>query len=55
MDEPLTPMVEASAGVHELFTSLVDGGFTAQQALYIIGVCLGQQMFIHNNPDVTDL
>lgn len=55
MDEPLTPMVEASAGVHELFTSLVEGGFTEQQALYIIGVCLGQQIINKNNPPVTDL
>lgn len=36
----LTPMQEGIANIHELFTSLVAGGFTEMQALIMLGVML---------------
>lgn len=37
MDD-LTPLVEATTQVHELFISLMAGGFTEMQALHMLGV-----------------
>lgn len=44
--EPMTPMAEATAHLHEMFVTLVAGGFTEAQALHMLGVMLatnGQQ------------
>jgi hypothetical protein len=38
MDEPLTPMTEASTQLHELFETLLASGFTQLQACTIVGV-----------------
>ena len=35
-----TPLQDGAAGVHELFKTLVESGFTEMQALYMIGVML---------------
>lgn len=40
MDEPLTPLTEGAAGLHEMFASLVRAGFSETQALYMLGVFL---------------
>ena len=37
---PLSPMAEAVIQMHELFTSLTEGGFTERQACMIIGEML---------------
>jgi len=41
----LTPLAEAAAQMHELYTAWQAAGFTQQEALYLLGVVLqsGQQ------------
>lgn len=39
----LTVMAEASAGLHEMFVTLVESGFTEWQALRVLGVMLAEQ------------
>jgi hypothetical protein len=38
--EPVTPLAAGAAATHEMFLTLVGGGFTEQQALYIIAQIL---------------
>ena len=38
--EPMSPIVEATAQMHELYLRLQNGGFTAGEALVILGVML---------------
>ena len=42
-NEPLTPMQESTAQVHELFTSLMEGGFTEDQALRMVVLFIVEQ------------
>ena len=35
-DEPITPLGEAAAYMHELFMALVDAGFTDNQAISLV-------------------
>lgn len=39
----MTPMAEAATGLHEMFRTLIDSGFTEWQACRIIGVVLAEQ------------
>lgn len=39
-DGDITPLGMSAAGMHELYTSMVDAGFDAGQALYLLGVML---------------
>lgn len=39
----ITPMAEAANGVHELFRTLIDSGFTEWQACRIVGVLIAEQ------------
>lgn len=39
-----TPLAEAAAGIHELFKTMVEQGFSEYQACLILGV-----MLAHNN------
>lgn len=39
----MTPMAEAATGLHELFRTLIDSGFTERQACQIVGVILAEQ------------
>ncbi len=41
--DPITSMVEAAAGLRELFESLVAAGFTEWQACRVLGVMLAEQ------------
>lgn len=43
-DDPVTPLVQAAVQMHELYGAYVAGGFTQTQALYILGVALGELM-----------
>lgn len=38
--DPITPLMESAAQIHELYESLVAAGFTEAQALYLTGVIL---------------
>jgi hypothetical protein len=41
--DPMTDLATGMAAVHEAFKSLTEGGFTEQQALYIVAqVLLGK-------------
>ena len=40
--EPLTPMAESVANMHELFGTLTASGFTEWQACRILGVMLAE-------------
>lgn len=49
-DEPMTPLTEAATGMHELFSSLIGGGFTELQAIQIIANVL----FLHTRSSSDD-
>jgi hypothetical protein len=35
--DPVTPLAESATQMHEMYTSLLQAGFSAQQALYLVG------------------
>jgi hypothetical protein len=40
--DPFTMLSEASSGLHEMFASLIESGFTEWQACRVIGVMLAE-------------
>lgn len=41
--EPLSALMEAAVSMHEMFLSLLAGGFTEAQALYLVSQVLRPQ------------
>lgn len=39
-NEPLSPMGQAAAGLHELYKALCGAGFTKQEALSIVAISM---------------
>lgn len=42
--DPISGLAAGAAAVHELFLSYVTAGFSADQALYLTGVCVSTAM-----------
>lgn len=40
-DDPFSGLADMSASIHEWFITLMKGGFTERQALYLIGSIIG--------------
>ena len=38
----MTPLAQAASGLHEMFRTLIDSGFTEWQACRVIGVMLAE-------------
>lgn len=47
--DPMTQLQEGAAQLHELYRTYVDAGFTAQQAIYLVGHLLAN--VVRSAPD----
>jgi hypothetical protein len=40
VNDPITPLLEATGNLHEIYESMLESGFSQHEALYALGVML---------------
>jgi len=41
--EPMAPLAESAAGIHEMYLSLIEGGFAREEALKLVAEIIVRQ------------